>query len=86
MNRKKNRLKCSDLRAIHLTICLEKLKSTLDIINKTTEQWDQVLERNLHPLWIFHLDTDDPVKIAAFKTKHDNARKNGENMYVPKDV
>ena len=71
---------------IHGRGIIEKLKSTLDIINKTTEQWDQVLERNLHPLWIFHLDTDDPVKIAAFKTKHDNARKNGENMYVPKDV
>ena len=71
---------------IHGRGIIHKLKRTMDIINKTTIQWAQVLERNLHPLWIFHLDTDDPTKIAAFKTKHDKARATGENMYIPKDV
>ncbi len=48
--------------------------------------WQRVMHRNVDPLWIFHLDTDDTTEIAAFKTKRDNARGKGENMYIPKDV
>lgn len=52
--------------------------------NEAMADWKRVLHRNIDPLWIFHLDTDDTSKIAAFKAKHDNARANGENMYIPK--
>jgi len=52
--------------------------------NEAMNDWKRVLHRNIDPLWIFHLDTDDTSKIAAFKTKMDGARANGENMYVPK--
>ena len=52
--------------------------------NEAMSDWKRVLHRNIDPLWIFHLDTDDPVKIAAFKAKHDAARAAGENMYIPK--
>ena len=52
--------------------------------NEAMSDWKTVLHRNVYPLWIFHLDTDDTAKIAAFKTKNDNARSNGENMYIPK--
>lgn len=52
--------------------------------NEAMSDWKRVLHRNIDPLWIFHLDTDDTTKIAAFKTKMDNARGNGENMYIPK--
>jgi len=52
--------------------------------NEAMNDWKRVLHRNIDPLWIFHLDTDDPTKIAAFKNKMDSARVNGENMYVPK--
>ena len=58
----------------------------MDIKNEAMNDWRRVLHRNVDPLWIFHLDTDDETKIAAFKTKHDNARGKGENMYIPKDV
>ena len=54
--------------------------------NEAMHDWKRVLHRNVDPLWIFHLDTDDTTKIAAFKVKHDAARGKGENMYVPKDV
>lgn len=54
--------------------------------NEAMADWKIVLHRNVYPLWIFHLDTDDADEIAAFKIKHDNARANGENMYVPKGV
>ena len=52
--------------------------------NEAMTDWKRVLHRNIDPLWIFHLDTDDTSKIASFKTKMDNARGSGENMYIPK--
>lgn len=52
--------------------------------NEAMSDWKRVLHRNIDPLWIFHLDTDDTAKIAAFKVKMDNARKDGECMYIPK--
>jgi hypothetical protein len=54
--------------------------------NEAMSDWKRVLHRNVDPLWIYHLDTDDDAEISAFKTKNDAARKNGENMYVPKGV
>jgi len=52
--------------------------------NEAMNDWKKVLHRNVQPLWVFHLDTDDTTEISAFKTKMDNARKDGENMYIPK--
>ncbi|KKM98640.1 hypothetical protein LCGC14_1155760, partial [marine sediment metagenome] len=65
---------------------VEVLKEIILMKNEAMTDWKRVLHRNVDPLWIFHLDTDDDTKIAAFKVKHDKARKNGENMYIPKDV
>ena len=65
------------------------VKILADIIlmkNEAMTDWKRVLHRNIDPLWIFHLDTDDTTEIAAFKTKVDNARGKGENMYIPKDI
>lgn len=52
--------------------------------NEAMNDWKRVLHRNIDPLWVFHLDTDDTTKIAAFKAKMDAARKDGECMYIPK--
>lgn len=52
--------------------------------NEAMNDWKRVLHRNIDPLWVFHLDTDDTTQIASFKLKMDTARINGENMYVPK--
>jgi len=52
--------------------------------NEAMSDWKRVLHRNVDPLWIFHLDTDNTTKIAGFKAKMDAARGNGENMYIPK--
>lgn len=43
-----------------------------------------MLHRNVVPVNLFYLDTDDETQIKAFKTKMDLAYKNGENIYVPK--
>jgi hypothetical protein len=52
--------------------------------NEAMTDWKKVLHRNVQPLWIFHLDTDDTSEIASFKAKMDSARGSGENMYIPK--
>lgn len=52
--------------------------------NEAMNDWKRVLHRNIDPLWIFHLETDDTTEIAAFKTKMDASRANGECMYIPK--
>ncbi len=66
------------------------IDSLIEIIlmrNEAMTDWKRVLHRNIDPLWIFHMDTDDVGEIAAFKTKMDGARgKGGENMYIPKGV
>ena len=54
--------------------------------NEAMADYKTIMHRFVKPRWIFHLDTDDPTEIAAFKAKNDAANENGENMYVPKDV
>jgi len=62
------------------------LQNVIDARNEAMTDWKRVLHRNVEPLWIYHLDTDDTSEIAAFKTKNDAAKVNGENMYIPKGV
>lgn len=54
--------------------------------NEAMTDWKRVLHRNIDPRWIFHLDTDEPTEISAFKTKQDAAYGKGENMYIPKNT
>jgi len=69
---------------MHGVRILDSLQWLIDARNEAMADWKRVLHRNIDPLWIFHLDTDDTTQITAFKTKMDNARGKGENMYVPK--
>ena len=69
---------------IHGTRIMKSLKWLILARNEAMQDWKTMLHRNVQPLWIFHLDTDDTTKIAEFKKKMDSARENGENMYVPK--
>ncbi len=71
---------------IHGVSMIESLVNIILMKNEAMSDWKRVLHRNIDPLWIFHLDTDDTTEIASFKTKVDNARGSGENMYIPKDI
>jgi len=44
----------------------------------------RVMHRNVAPMIIFHLDTDDTTEIAKFKKTQDAAYGKNELMYVPK--
>lgn len=52
--------------------------------NEAMNDWKTVLHRNVSPLQIHYVDSDDVDKVAAYKAKADLARAGGENLYVPK--
>lgn len=69
---------------IHGTRIIDSLKELILARNEAMNDWKRVLHRNISPLIIWHLDTDDTAKIVAFKAKTDEATGLGENMYIPK--
>lgn len=69
---------------IHGQSLVEHLEPIILMRNEAMSDWKKVLHRNVAPLWIFHLDTDDPTKISTFKSQMEDTRKDGENMFVPK--
>ena len=71
---------------IHGTSIIKKLETIILMRNEAMDDWKRVLHRNVDPMMIYHLDTDDPTEIETFKTKTDKARGKGNNMYVPKDA
>ena len=71
---------------IHGISLVEALVEIILMRNEAMQDWKRVQHRNIDPVWIYHMDTDDTTEIAAFKTKMDLARGKGENIYVPKGV
>jgi hypothetical protein len=71
---------------IHGVSMIESLTKIILMRNEAMDDWQRVMHRNIDPVWIFHLDTDDTSKIDGFKAKMDSARGKGENMYIPKDA
>ena len=71
---------------IHGVSLIEALEETILAKNEAMTDWRRVMHRNVDPMMIYHLDTDDETEIAAFKSKVDAAKGKGENMYVPKDA
>jgi hypothetical protein len=71
---------------VHGISIIPAIKTIINMRNEAMSDWKRVMHRNVDPLWIIHLDTDDTAEINAFKAKYDAARVSGENLYVPKGV
>ncbi len=71
---------------LHGTSVIPAVKWIILARNEAMDDWKRVMHRNVDPFWIYHMDTDDPAEIAAFKKKNDAARAGGESMYIPKGV
>lgn len=71
---------------IHGVSMIEKLENIILMRNQAMDDYNTVLHRNVAPMWIFHLDTDDPTEIAGIKATVDAAKGSKDNMYVPKDI
>jgi len=71
---------------IHGQSIIQQVEGIITKRNEAMDDWQKVLHRNVAPLWIIHLNTDNKSEIQAFKEMYDRARADGENMYVPKDA
>lgn len=69
---------------IHGISVVEALEPIILARNEAMADWRRVLHRNIDPVRIFHLDTDDQTTINSFKSKMDATKGKGENIYVPK--
>ena len=70
----------------HGTSVIDTVMWIIDARNEAMSDYKRVMHRNIDPLWIYHMDTDDEAEIKKFKRKNDAARGKGENMYIPKGV
>lgn len=66
------------------TRIIPSIKWLIDARNEAMDDWRTMLHRNVKPMRIWYLDTDDATEIASFKSKTDGANKDTENLYVPK--
>jgi len=69
---------------IHGISIISALEPIILARNEAMKDWRIVLHRNVKPMRIWYLDTDDQTEIAAFKAKTDKAAAETENLYVPK--
>ena len=52
--------------------------------NQAMADWKEVLHRNVRPLRIIEVDTDNTTKLAALKVEYQDAINNGEVLIIPK--
>jgi len=69
---------------IHGTSVVPAVQWIIDARQEAMHDWRKVMHRNIMPLIIWHLDTDDTAKISAFKTQKEAASKDALNIYIPK--
>lgn len=68
---------------IHGVSIIPAVEEIIKMRQEAMADYKKLLHRNIFPVKIFHLDTDDTTQIAAFKVKADKAHTQGENMYIP---
>lgn len=69
---------------IHGVSLIKALEWIILARNRAMEDWDRVLHRNVDPMMVHHLDTDDQTQINSYKATVDAAKGRGENLYIPK--
>jgi hypothetical protein len=69
---------------IHGNSLLEANEWVILAKNEIMDDYRTVLHRNVVPVRILEVDTDDPVKVAEIRVKYETAIKNKEVIIVPK--
>lgn len=69
---------------IHGTSLIESVEWIILARNEAMTDYKKLLHRNIYPVRIWQLDTDNANKISAFKAKVAQAKGEGEDMFIPK--
>jgi|TARA_Y100000310_G_C20689189_1_gene821086 hypothetical protein len=69
---------------IHGVSLIDAVENIILMRNEAMADYRKVLHRNVQPVRIWNVDTDDTAEINAFKTKVDTATRDQENILVPK--
>lgn len=75
---------CRTADEIHGVSVVESCEEVILMRNEAMTDWRKCLHRNIYPLKIVELDTDDPTKINAFITKWESSVKDRETIFIPK--
>jgi len=70
---------------IHGVSIIDAVEDIILMRNEAMSDYKKLLHRNVYPVRIWHLDTDVPSKIEAFKAKVAASKGEGEDIFVPKD-
>lgn len=71
---------------IHGESLIDAVEDDILAVKEAKADMRQLMHRYVRPRIVFKLDTDNDVKIAAFKVKADKASDQGENLFIPKDA
>ena len=69
---------------IHGVSVVEAVEEIILMRNEAMTDWKKVLHRNIEPMIIWHLETDDPQRIKEFKNLREASIGSGQNLYIPK--
>ena len=68
---------------IHGISVVDVVKEIIDTRNEAIRDYRTLLRRNVNPVKLWEIDTDNPAKVATFQAKVDKAFLNSENLVVP---
>ena len=68
---------------IHGVSLIAAVEQIILMRNEAMSDWKTVMHRNVAPVRIWHLDTDDTGEIATFKASVESGISNQENIYIP---
>ena len=69
---------------IHGTSIIPAMEWIILARNEAMADYKKMLHRNIYPVRIWHLDTDNEEKITAFKAQVATAKYTGEDHFIPK--
>ena len=69
---------------VHGNSLIDPLENLILFNNEMLTDYKILLHRNVFPVRIWHLDTDVPAKVAAFKAKVAASKSDREDIFIPK--
>ena len=69
---------------IHGTSIIPAMEWIILARNEAMDDYRKLLHRNIYPVRVWELDTDNTAKINTFKAKVAKAKYNGEDIFIPK--